>query len=106
MTAEERALIIRLLREEHGLVGYVAERLGRSLAETKALIDADPECAAVRDYEQSIATEDEAGDRAAAACRRQVSTNPDVRHLAEVRLRMRRNQAETDAFMQRVLPPA
>jgi hypothetical protein len=58
-----------------------------------------------RDYEQSIATEDEAAERAAAACRRQVSTNPDVAHLAAVRLKTRRHEEETDAFLQRVLSP-
>ena len=78
MTNEERACIIGLLRTERGLLGYVAEQLNRTLAETTALIDGDPECAAVRDFEQAAITEQAAGDRAAAACRRQVSTNPDV----------------------------
>jgi hypothetical protein len=104
MTAEARALIIRLLREEHGLLGYVSERLGRTLDETKALIGSDSECAAVRDFEQTRITEDEAGDRASAACRRQVSTNPDIQRLAEIRLRERREE-ETSAFLQRVLSP-
>ena len=83
----------------------MAERLGRTFADTQALIDSDPECAAVRDYEQSTATEDGAADRAAAACRRQVSSNPDVAHLAAGRLRERRAREDTEAFLQRVLSP-
>ena len=103
MTNEERACIIGLLRTERGLLGYVAEQLNRTLAETTALIDGDPECAAVRDFEQAAITEQAAGDRAAAACRRQASTNPDV--AARLRLRERREAEETDAFLARVLSP-
>jgi hypothetical protein len=59
----------------------------------------------VRDYEQSIVTPEDAEDRSAAACRRQLATNRDIQHLAEVRLRERREQEETSAFMARALSP-
>ena len=104
MTNEQRARVVKLIHEEHGFVGFVAERLERP-AETRALIDGDPECREVLDYEQSIVTSEDAVDRASAACLRQASTNPDIRRLVEVRLRERRHREQTDEFMQRVLSP-
>ena len=102
MTDEERAALVSLLREEHGFVGYVGERIGRSFEETAELIASDPECAAVRDYEQMSATDGDGADRAAAACRRQID-NPDIRHLVAVRLRQRREETP-DAFFGAFLP--
>jgi IMP cyclohydrolase len=102
----DAARIAALINEEKGFLGYVSQRLALSLAETQRLVDADPVLVATLEHAQATATPEDADDRSAAACRRLAATGDgELTRLARIRLRERR-QEETDAFLQRVLPPA
>ena len=101
----DTARIASLIREERGFLGYVAQRLGLSLAETQRLVDADPVLVATLEHSQATATEEDAAERAAANCRRLVAAgDEDLGRLARLRLRERRPEG-TSEFLQRVLGP-